>query len=575
MANLTESPIYEPGIFQLEKTTPPLGGAPAFNGPNPSAGHANAQASQLANRTAWLKSELADIQAQFSSLLADINSYNSIEQGAGIVGYNDSLPYLQNSVGNKLQSLDDRIDLVSVGNKTYSSYSNMVADLSPGEGTTAIVTSDPNSTLNGWYSKLGGSGTGSWVRLSNQPVSYSQAERLFLALDETPIPGYAWAVGDNHGSYPILLNTDGTTELAATQSNMFSLTSGDYIKNSENTDNLALSLLDSKGSSCWIVKGDGTSEFSRIIAGEILLGGINVEEKILSASIAKKSDTIMTATGLQPIYPNMQKVSGWGSSSLENLNTFLVGMFSDLSSDASYYNGAKGGERAADTASRLGSIPNLLTVSGGTIPASGTVNATSSNVNNNQFLLPFSGTLAGIPGVLSNNGSVFTFTRSTPGDAVPVSADTPFLPDIGPTFRDGVALLWLGKNDFPTNTVESIINVTNTSFDYMNYFVKRILVFGHFADRDSSVPMVEKIKQANTLLQERYANQYVDSINYISSSQVWVDTGITPTAADILAQEAQTLPPSLTSDGIHFNAALNTAFTAIIKNKLNTLGWFS
>lgn len=55
MANLTESPIYEPGIFQLEKTTPPLGGAPAFNGTNPSAGHANVQGLQLANRTAWLK----------------------------------------------------------------------------------------------------------------------------------------------------------------------------------------------------------------------------------------------------------------------------------------------------------------------------------------------------------------------------------------------------------------------------------------------------------------------------------------------------------------------------------------
>lgn len=66
MANLTESPIYEPGIFQLEKTTPPLGGAPAFNGSNPSTGHANAQALQLANRTAWLKQQL-EARASFSN----------------------------------------------------------------------------------------------------------------------------------------------------------------------------------------------------------------------------------------------------------------------------------------------------------------------------------------------------------------------------------------------------------------------------------------------------------------------------------------------------------------------------
>jgi len=54
MANLNETPIWEDGVFQLEKTTPPLGGAPAFNGSNPSAGHANVQALQLANRTSWL-----------------------------------------------------------------------------------------------------------------------------------------------------------------------------------------------------------------------------------------------------------------------------------------------------------------------------------------------------------------------------------------------------------------------------------------------------------------------------------------------------------------------------------------
>lgn len=73
MANLTESPIYEPGIFQLEKTTPPLGGAPAFNGPNPSAGHANVQGLQLANRTAWLKQYLENLQSNGSANIGFLN----------------------------------------------------------------------------------------------------------------------------------------------------------------------------------------------------------------------------------------------------------------------------------------------------------------------------------------------------------------------------------------------------------------------------------------------------------------------------------------------------------------------
>ena len=49
MANLTESAIFEAGIYQLETTDPVLGGP---------SGIANTQAKQLANRTAWIKEKL-------------------------------------------------------------------------------------------------------------------------------------------------------------------------------------------------------------------------------------------------------------------------------------------------------------------------------------------------------------------------------------------------------------------------------------------------------------------------------------------------------------------------------------
>src|ERR1700712_3837451 len=72
MANLTESPIYETGIFQLEKSTPPLGGAPVIDNGVPSAGHANAQGLQLANRTAWLKTELNTLDSRTTGVESDI-----------------------------------------------------------------------------------------------------------------------------------------------------------------------------------------------------------------------------------------------------------------------------------------------------------------------------------------------------------------------------------------------------------------------------------------------------------------------------------------------------------------------
>lgn len=58
MANLTENPIYEAGIYQLETTDPVLGGP---------SGVSNQQAKQLANRTAWLKQRID----QFGNAIAE------------------------------------------------------------------------------------------------------------------------------------------------------------------------------------------------------------------------------------------------------------------------------------------------------------------------------------------------------------------------------------------------------------------------------------------------------------------------------------------------------------------------
>jgi hypothetical protein len=75
MTNLIENPVYEPGIFQLETDTPVQGGPVGFNLGVPTTGFDNAQAQQLANRTAFLnnnKASLTDLAnpALGSSLVA-------------------------------------------------------------------------------------------------------------------------------------------------------------------------------------------------------------------------------------------------------------------------------------------------------------------------------------------------------------------------------------------------------------------------------------------------------------------------------------------------------------------------
>lgn len=80
MTNLTESPVYETGIYQLETVSPVLGGPPRFNLGEPVTGHANAQAQQLANRTAYLN-------ANKQPLATNLTSF------ASLTGAADRLPY--------------------------------------------------------------------------------------------------------------------------------------------------------------------------------------------------------------------------------------------------------------------------------------------------------------------------------------------------------------------------------------------------------------------------------------------------------------------------------------------------
>jgi hypothetical protein len=111
MANLTESPIYEPGVFQLEKLTPPLGGAPVIDNGVPSAGHANAQALQLANRTNYLNQQVLLAKTEIDALKAQasLNSVNlSSFSGVDITGASDSTSGFQSALNSGAKVIHGR-----------------------------------------------------------------------------------------------------------------------------------------------------------------------------------------------------------------------------------------------------------------------------------------------------------------------------------------------------------------------------------------------------------------------------------------------------------------------------------
>lgn len=99
MTNLTENPVYEAGVFRLETTTPVKGGEPTFVGGEPVDGFANAQAQQLANRTAYLKDQVDGVPQQIEDSITQLRGeldpfpQYPLEEELGSAAFTDSSSY--------------------------------------------------------------------------------------------------------------------------------------------------------------------------------------------------------------------------------------------------------------------------------------------------------------------------------------------------------------------------------------------------------------------------------------------------------------------------------------------------
>lgn len=278
-----------------------------------------------------------------------------------------------------------------------------------------------------------------------------------------------------------------------------------------------------------------------------------------------------------PVKTDMTRAAGWGSSSMGDNGWRFGEMFT--AKGAAFYSGGKGSEKAEQIAARMGSVPALVNVAGGKIPVSGSVDVTTSNVPRSSALRAYPGTLAGVPGTLSYRDAAptsYIFTRSGSGSVVNVPADTPFIPDAA-SYRDAVTLLWMGKNNLgETGGDEIAIRLTDASFDWLAPQQKRALVLGHFADSNTPATGLERsqLLAVNKAHRDRYGALFVDVYAYLTGSQVWADTGITPTAEDLEHQRIGNKPPSLSENTGHLNRAGYIAVTNLVADKMTALHWF-
>lgn len=272
-----------------------------------------------------------------------------------------------------------------------------------------------------------------------------------------------------------------------------------------------------------------------------------------------------------------QDYAGWGSSSMSGIGPF-VGSYmpaNAASKGSRYYNGGKSGERGEHTLARLGSRPALIAPVGGSIPASGSVLVTSSNMPASAALMPFEGDISGVVGTISSSNTEITFTRKNSGSAVPVVGEQPFYPTIGLQRRRNSTLLWAGKNSLTGGvSADDVAAQVLQAYDWLNS--DRRAIVGFFVD--GGTPAVSALRDriilCNTILQAAHPSKYIDIQGWCTSQQAWIDTGITPTQADLDEQVIGNKPPSLSVDNGHFTAAVNSVIVnKVIAPRLQEMGW--
>ncbi|MEG8865743.1 MULTISPECIES: hypothetical protein [Klebsiella] len=323
-----------------------------------------------------------------------------------------------------------------------------------------------------------------------------------------------------------------------------------------------------------------------IVTDKLIVGGKDIAGG--GDSVFSAGDRYVNSDGdLVPLLPDTKKMSAWGSSSLvvSGGSANFAAMASELGVE-DWNNQGQPGESSFQSAARFGGVPFTLNFPGNIIPASGSVAVTCTQTPSNfrnSSLKSFTGTVAGVPGTLSWSSSSLRFTRTGTGDSVSLSGGADFVPTIPASYRDGVVLLWMYKNDIKWDAVanpevneDAIFNNVLKTVTHLTTLGKRALVIGIFNDSSYSNSIFKtRLESLNNRMRDYFGDLYCDTQDYICSSQIWTDTGITPTTSDLEMQTQGYKATSLSADNGHLSSIANKAVVQnVIKPKLVNLGWY-
>lgn len=250
------------------------------------------------------------------------------------------------------------------------------------------------------------------------------------------------------------------------------------------------------------------------------------------------------------------------------------------------------GQTQDQIAARWGALPIYVTLTGNTLPASGSVIVTAINQNpiSGQIHYAIHGKLGvnGPSAILQRNGdegtsSSYILTQDAGGSSVTIAPGTQFIPDSAywgssttliPYPYDGVFVAWMGRNNptNATNIVDRIQRVLATQKTLTKRFVVPLIIPQVGEETGTSARAV--INASNAAIKAAFPNNWVDFLPKLQSGSngstqdtADVNNGIIPTSLRIKDSDGVTV------DQLHPNAAGRVFEAQALRDFINTQGW--
>lgn len=281
----------------------------------------------------------------------------------------------------------------------------------------------------------------------------------------------------------------------------------------------------------------------------------------------------------------------WGDSLTANAAVSAAQLSTALGGRPVFTNGI-GGQTSQQIAARNGGVPTRVTVTGGIIPASGSVGMTLTIKLRSDSTGSYPIVVAGVSGQFqaadSSPSLVGTFTRDVAGLPAVVPAGTPAT--TGYPYRNYWPILWAGRNNFKNTgdsdqIVSDLRGMLEWSTQREHALILSIPPWVGEEDGNGAAPRTsyrDKLDLANSSIRDAFPREYVDTSVRLRNADVITATGNTPTTQD-LADIANGLTPTTFrtgSDGVtvddgHLGPIGYTALYTIIAEIYKSRGWNS